>query len=82
MRALPKSAPPFCHDTAYDACAHQQMMERLAFDRGMWDPIANSWRRGNALPYGRFDIAHTGVGLAELLEFSADSPTNDYEAAF
>lgn len=65
-----------------DACADQQMMEQLAIPHDMWDPIANSWRRGDASLYGRFDFAYTGDGPAKLLEFNADTPTSVYETAF
>ena len=65
-----------------DACADQQLMERLAIPRDMWDPIANSWKRGDASLYGRFDFAYTGEGPAKLLEFNGDTPTSVYETAF
>ncbi|MEO0464512.1 MAG: glutathionylspermidine synthase family protein [Pseudomonadota bacterium] len=65
-----------------DACSDQQVMEKLAIPRDMWDPIATSWRRGDASLYGRFDFAYTGSGPAKLLEFNADTPTSVYETAF
>jgi glutathionylspermidine synthase len=65
-----------------DACADQRLMERLAIPRDMWDPIATSWRRGDASLYGRFDFAYDGTGPAKLLEFNADTPTSVYETAF
>lgn len=71
-----------CLQLVDDACADQQMMERLAIPRSMWDVIANSWRAGDASLYGRFDFAYDGSGPAKLLEFNADTPTSVYETAF
>jgi glutathionylspermidine synthase len=71
-----------CLQLVDEACADQQLMERLAIPREMWDPIATSWRRGDASLYGRFDFAYSGAGAAKLLEFNADTPTSVYETAF
>ena len=65
-----------------DACSDQQIMEKLAIPRAMWDPIADSWKRGDSSLYGRFDFAYDGSGPAKLLEFNADTPTSVYETAF
>ena len=65
-----------------DACADQQIMEKLAIPQPMWDVIADSWRGGEASLYGRFDFAYNGSGPAKLLEFNADTPTSVYETAF
>ena len=65
-----------------DACASQELMERLAIPRSMWDVIADSWRGGDMSLYGRFDFAYDGSGPAKMLEFNADTPTSIYETAF
>ncbi len=65
-----------------DACASQELMERLAIPSTMWDVIAASWRDGDMSLYGRFDFAYDGSGPAKLLEFNADTPTSIYETAF
>ncbi|MDY7098758.1 MAG: glutathionylspermidine synthase family protein [Pseudomonadota bacterium] len=65
-----------------EACTDQQVMERLAIPQSMWDPIADSWKRGDSSLYGRFDFAYDGSGPAKMLEFNADTPTSVYETAF
>jgi len=65
-----------------DTCASQELMERLAIPRAMWDVIADSWRGGDMSLYGRFDFAYDGSGPAKMLEFNADTPTSIYETAF
>ncbi|MCK0128852.1 glutathionylspermidine synthase family protein [Erythrobacter sp. F6033] len=71
-----------CLSLVDDACASQELMEKLAIPRSMWDLIANSWRSGEASLYGRFDFAYNGSGPAKMLEFNADTPTSVYETAF
>jgi len=71
-----------CLQLVDDACASQEIMEQLAIPAAMWDPIANSWRKGDASLYGRFDFAYDGSGPAKMLEFNADTPTSVYETAF
>ena len=71
-----------CLGLVDDACASQELMERLAIPEPMWDVIANSWRGGDMSLYGRFDFAYDGSGPAKLLEFNADTPTSIYETAF
>ncbi|QFT77221.1 glutathionylspermidine synthase family protein [Erythrobacter sp. THAF29] len=71
-----------CLGLVDDACSSQELMERLAIPRAMWDVIAHSWRSGDASLYGRFDFAYDGNGPAKLLEFNADTPTSVYETAF
>jgi glutathionylspermidine synthase len=71
-----------CLQLVDEACATQETMEQLAIPEAMWDPIAASWRGGDASLYGRFDFAYDGSGPAKLLEFNADTPTSVYETAF
>jgi glutathionylspermidine synthase len=65
-----------------EACASQELMERLALPEAAWDVIAQSWRSGAPSLYGRFDFAYDGSGPAKLLEFNADTPTSIYETAY
>jgi len=65
-----------------DACASQELMERLALPEPAWDLIAQSWRSGAPSLYGRFDLAYDGTGPAKMLEFNADTPTSIYETAY
>lgn len=70
-----------CLDVVGRAVADEQVLARLAVPRHAWDPIRESWRRGDPSLYGRFDLAFGGEGPAKLLEYNADTPTALYETA-
>ncbi len=72
------------HALCMEAC--EQIIERDWFGRmGISAPLASliveSWRRGDAALYGRFDLAWNGDGPPKLLEYNADTPTSLLETA-
>ncbi len=71
-----------CLAIADEAAGSQELMERLAIPEAFRDVVADSWRKGDASLYGRFDLAYDGSGAAKLLEFNADTPTSIYETAY
>lgn len=72
------------HSMCLEAVEHVILTERFA-DFGIpeyaWQPIADSWRRGDPHVYGRFDFRYDGSGPAKLLEYNADTPTSLLEAS-
>ncbi len=72
------------HSMCLNAVEHVVLAERYR-DFGLpewsWEPIAQSWRRGDPHVYGRFDLRYDGRGPAKLLEYNADTPTSLLEAA-
>lgn len=63
------------------AVRDEEILQRLAIPQTAWGAIADSYRRGDASLYGRFDFAYDGTSSAKLLEYNADTPTALYEAA-
>lgn len=73
------------HDMAMEiadrAVRDGEILHRLAIPEACWDAIRDSYRRGDATLYGRFDFAYDGKRPAKLLEYNADTPTSLFEAA-
>ena len=57
------------------------VLRRLRIPEACWADRHESWRRGDATLYGRFDFSFGGQGPAKLLEYNADTPTSIFEAA-
>ncbi|MBM3608097.1 MAG: glutathionylspermidine synthase family protein [Alphaproteobacteria bacterium] len=70
-----------CLEFAGKAVNSEEILEELFIPQFAWDHIRNSWKRGEATLYGRFDFAYDGKGPAKMLEYNADTPTSLYEAA-
>ncbi|MET7767621.1 glutathionylspermidine synthase family protein [Nocardia sp. NPDC005366] len=72
------------HSMCLNAVEHVVLTERYR-DFGLpewtWEPIAESWRRGDPYVYGRFDLRYDARRPAKLLEYNADTPTSLLEAA-
>jgi glutathionylspermidine synthase len=46
-----------------------------------WPAIERTWEEDSPSIYGRFDLRYDGNGPAKLLEYNADTPTSQLEAA-
>ena len=60
----------------------EQLLQRFAIPKPMWEGIAQSWQRRDPSLYSRLDFCYQGIGPAKLLENNADTPTSVYETAF
>jgi glutathionylspermidine synthase len=58
-----------------------RLLQKLRIPEHAWPVIAESWKRGDATLYGRFDLRYDGESPPKLLEYNADTPTALYEAA-
>ncbi|WYK06705.1 glutathionylspermidine synthase family protein [Cereibacter sphaeroides f. sp. denitrificans] len=70
-----------CREAAGHIIGSEELLDRLAIPAEHRDLIAESWQRGDPEIYGRFDLAHDGLGPSKLLEYNADTPTSLYESA-
>jgi len=70
-----------CLELVGKAVRDERILQRLAIPEHAWDLIRESWTRGDASLYGRFDLAYDGSGPAKLLEYNADTPTALFEAS-
>ncbi|KAA2243942.1 glutathionylspermidine synthase family protein [Salinarimonas soli] len=71
-----------CRELVDRVVGDERLLTRLAIPPIAWDAVAESWRRGDASLYGRFDLAYDGTGPAKLLEYNADTPTALYETGY
>ena len=71
-----------CLDVVEHAVGSEEILTRLAIPPAFWHMIRDSWRRGEASLYGRFDFAYDGVNPVKLYEYNADTPTSLYESAY
>jgi len=65
-----------------DIIGREDLLEKLAIPRPMWQAVADSWLDNEPSLYGRFDLAYGGTGPAKMLEYNADTPTSLYESAY
>ena len=63
------------------ALGSEEILNKLAIPAAHWDYIRESWQRGDATLYGRFDLSFDGKGPAKLLEYNADTPTSLLESS-
>lgn len=70
-----------CLELVKRAMADESILRRLKIPAACWPIIRESWQRGDATLYGRFDFSFDGKGSAKLLEYNADTPTSLFEAA-
>ena len=70
-----------CRELVSRAVGDERILKRLQIPEIGWPIIADSWKRGDASLYGRFDLAYDGEGPAKLLEYNADTPTALFEAS-
>ena len=70
-----------CIELVKRAMADESILRRLKIPAACWPIIRESWQRGDATLYGRFDFSFDGKGPAKLLEYNADTPTSLFEAA-
>jgi glutathionylspermidine synthase len=70
-----------CLELVKRAMADESILHRLKIPAACWPIIRESWQRGDATLYGRFDLGFDGKGPAKLLEYNADTPTSLFEAA-
>ena len=70
-----------CLELVKRAMADDNILRRLKIPAACWPIIRESWQRGDATLYGRFDLSFDGKGPAKLLEYNADTPTSLFEAA-
>ena len=70
-----------CREMVSRAACNEHILKRLQIPEIGWPMIAESWKRGDATLYGRFDLTYDGNGPAKLLEYNADTPTALFEAA-
>ena len=70
-----------CLELVRRAMADESILRRLKIPAACWPIIRESWQRGDATLYGRFDFSFDGNGPARLLEYNADTPTSLFEAA-
>ncbi|MBL8590458.1 MAG: glutathionylspermidine synthase family protein [Methylobacteriaceae bacterium] len=63
------------------AARDEALLTRLRIPRQAWPLVADSFARGDASLYGRFDLSYDGKSPAKLLEYNADTPTSLYESA-
>jgi len=54
---------------------------QLGIPVAFWDPIRDSFKRGDQSLYGRFDFAYDGINPPKMLEYNADTPTSLLESA-
>ncbi len=70
-----------CRDLAADIVNSEELLEKLAIPRDLWDVVRDSWVRNEPSLYGRFDFVFDGENPAKLYEYNADTPTALYEAS-
>lgn len=70
-----------CLELVKRAMNDESLLRRLRIPQACWPILTESWRRGDATLYGRFDFRFSGQGPAKLLEYNADTPTSLFEAA-
>jgi glutathionylspermidine synthase len=70
-----------CLELVERAMADETVLRRLKIPQACWPILTESWRRGDATLYGRFDFSFSGQGPVKLLEYNADTPTSLFEAA-
>ena len=63
-----------CLELVKRAMADENILRRLKIPAACWPIIRESWQRGDATLYGRFDFSFDGKGPAKLLEYNAAPP--------
>ncbi|MEO5373094.1 MAG: glutathionylspermidine synthase family protein [Alphaproteobacteria bacterium] len=71
-----------CYAVVERAVGDEEVLHSLAIPETWWQPIRDSWQRGDRDLYARFDLSYDGREPARLLECNGDTPTSLYEAAF
>ncbi|MFN3075415.1 MAG: glutathionylspermidine synthase family protein [Alphaproteobacteria bacterium] len=70
-----------CYDFVDRAVGDEEILRSLRIPETWWQPIHDSWKRGDKDLYARFDLSYDGRGPAKMLEVNADTPTSLYETA-
>ncbi|MBI1209670.1 MAG: hypothetical protein GC191_20605 [Azospirillum sp.] len=71
-----------CLEVVARAARDDELLHSLAIPEPWWQPLRDSWQRGDPALYARFDLSYNGQGPAKLLELNGDTPTALYESAF
>jgi len=73
-----------CLEVVARAARDDEVLASLAIPEPWWQPVRDSWQRGDRALYARFDLSYHGSagGPAKLLECNGDTPTSLYESAF
>ncbi|MEO8203033.1 MAG: glutathionylspermidine synthase family protein [Betaproteobacteria bacterium] len=66
---------------AAEVVVNENRLGEFAIPEPFHDFVAQSWRRGEASLFGRFDFSWDGNGEPKLLEYNADTPTSLLEAS-
>ena len=80
LEAVTGELHQMCLDSAAEVVRARRFAE-FAIPPQYHDLVAESWTRGEATLYGRFDFSWNGEGEPKLLEYNADTPTALLEAS-